>query len=82
MLGDNLVISFDIAVRIDDTTFEDEDLVFVTGMVPPFLSLFAGADAGVPAELDLDAADVLGSTRILVSFDGSGVVGTVRAATD
>jgi hypothetical protein len=72
--GDGLLVSFDIAVEVSGAVFEDEDLVRVTGMVPPFETFFNGSDAEVPPELDLDAADLLSPTRLLASFDGSGSI--------
>ena len=70
-----LLLSFDTSVRLSGTTFEDEDLVRFDSTGPAFAAFFTGADAGVPADLDLDGAQVLAPQRLLVSFDGSGTVG-------
>ena len=67
-----LFLSFDISVRLEGTTFEDEDVVQFVGGSPAFEASFTGADAGVPSELDLDGVQAIGPQRLLVSFDGSG----------
>jgi hypothetical protein len=71
----DLLLSFDTSVQLSGTTFEDEDLAHFTGSA--FLPFFTGATAGVPADLDLDGAQVLAPKHLLVSFDGSGTVGGV-----
>lgn len=69
-----LLVSFDTAVQLSGNVFEDEDLVEITGMVPPFAPFFSGSAAGVPPDLDLDGAHALSPTRLLLSFDGSGSI--------
>lgn len=71
----DLLLSFDTSVQLDGTTFEDEDLVLFSG--GQFVPFFTGRDAGVPADLDLDSAQVLAPKVLLLSFDGSGTVGSV-----
>jgi hypothetical protein len=75
LLNGDLLLSFDTTVRLDDVTYEDEDLAHFTGA--EFVSFFTGATAGVSPDLDLDGAQVLGPQRLLVSFDGSGSIGGV-----
>lgn len=75
LLQGDLLLSFDTAVRLDDVTYEDEDLAHFNGA--GFAPFFTGATAGVSPDLDLDGAQVLGPQRLLVSFDGSGSVGGV-----
>lgn len=73
--GGTLAISFDTTVTLDGKTFADEDLVGFDGSQRTYE--FTGADAGVPAALDLDAAHFLSNGHLLLSFDGSGSVGGV-----
>lgn len=73
--GGTLAISFDTTVTLDGKTFADEDLVGFDGSQRTYE--FTGADAGVPAALDLDAAHYLSNGHLLLSFDGSGSVGGV-----
>ncbi|MBX3027745.1 hypothetical protein KF840_22855 [bacterium] len=73
--GGDLVLSFDTAVRLDGTTYEDEDAVVFDGA--SFHSFFDGSAAGIAPALDLDAIDVLANGHLLLSFDGSGSVASV-----
>lgn len=76
----DLVLSFDTSVTLSGTAFEDEDLVRFTGAAgggTPFTPFFIGSRAGVPSDLDLDGAQVIGTNHLLVSFDGSGAIGGV-----
>jgi hypothetical protein len=68
-----LVLSFDVSVALPPSGFvaDDEDLVVLES--PGAWGLyFDGSAAGVPAELDLDAAQILANGNPAVSFDGSG----------
>jgi hypothetical protein len=71
----DLLLSFDTAVQLGGSVIEDEDLVRFTGA--SFVPFFIGADADVPADLNLDGAQVLGPQRLLLSFDGSGSLGGI-----
>lgn len=71
-----LLISFDEAGELigdPPVSFEDEDLVG-TGGPTGFYLAFDGSVAGVPVELDLDAADVAPTGELWLSFDGAGVL--------
>lgn len=70
--GADLLVSFDVAVDLPGGPYADEDLVRWDGA--SFSPEFDGSDAGVPAGLDLDAADRLDNGHLLLSFDASGVV--------
>jgi hypothetical protein len=71
--ADRLWLSFDTTVLLpDNIVAEDEDLVAWDGAA--WALTFDGSATGVPTELDLDAVHVLASGRLLVSFDGSGLV--------
>jgi hypothetical protein len=70
-----LLISFDEAGELfadPPLAFEDEDLVG-TGPAGFYLA-FDGSAAGVPADLDLDAADLAPTGELWLSFDGAGAV--------
>jgi hypothetical protein len=76
MDGSDLLLSFDVTVSLPGgVTARPADLVRFAGGV--FTIYFDGAAAGLAPGLDLDAADVLPNGRLLVSFDGSGVIGGV-----
>lgn len=72
-----ILVSFDTAVRINNVTFEDEDLVVHDADEQTFRSAFHGANVGVPSDLDLDGAALVDENHLLVTFDGSGTVGGV-----
>jgi len=74
--GDDLVVSFDIAVQLGGTTYADEDLIRWDGAV--FSMVFDGSTAGVPEGLDVDATHLLASGNLLLSFDTGGSIGSVR----
>ena len=75
MIGDDLLLSFDVDVVLNGLTFGDADVVRFDGAT---FSLFFDADAaGVPQGLDLDALHDLDNGHLSVSFDGSGTVGGV-----
>ncbi len=76
--GGGLLVSFDTTVALAGTAIADEDLVHWNGSA--WTAFFDGSAAGVPAALDLDGADLLSNGHLLVSFDGSGVVGGVGFA--
>jgi cysteine-rich repeat protein len=72
----DLLLSFDTTVQLGLVIADDEDIVRLDGST--FTMFFDGSAAGVPPELDVDAADYLATTdRLLLSFDGSGTVGGV-----
>ena len=74
--GASLLLSFDTAFDVGGLHVEPADLVLFDGAA--FGSFFTGAVAGVPAGLNLDAADYLPCNgHLLLSFDGSGVIGGV-----
>jgi len=74
--GTSLLLSFDISVDLGSLRVEDEDLVLYDGAA--FSLVFDGSAAGVNPALDLDAADYLACNgHLLLSFDGSGVLGAV-----
>ncbi len=75
MVGDDLLLSFDTAVRIDGVTFESADVARFDGA--DFTLFFDAAAAGVAPGLNLDALHYLDSERLLLSFDGSGSIGGV-----
>ena len=71
--GSDLLLSFDRAVAVGNSTVNDEDLASWNGSS---LSLFFdGSAAGVVTSLDLDGAHWIPSVNsLLLSFDGSGIV--------
>jgi hypothetical protein len=69
-MGD-FVLSFSTTVMLGGLLVEDEDLVRFDGR--RFSMLFDGSAQGVAAGLDLDGADV--PDGLVVSFDGSGLIG-------
>ncbi|MCZ6784006.1 MAG: hypothetical protein O7G30_11930 [Proteobacteria bacterium] len=74
----SLLVSFDVTVALDGTTFGDEDIVRLD-IGSGLASLeFDGSAEGVADGLDLDAADELASGNLLISFDGSGELGGVN----
>jgi len=74
----DLLVSFDTAVSLSGQTFHPEDLVRFDSGGGTFSSFFDGSAAGVAAGLDLDAAYYLvGPDTLLLSFDGSGMLGGV-----
>jgi hypothetical protein len=74
--GTSLLLSFDVAVDFGSFRAEDEDLVLFDGVV--FSPFFEAAATGVDPALDLDAADYLECNgHVLVSFDGSGTLGSL-----
>jgi len=74
--GGHLLLSFDTTVDVDGHVFEPEDLAIHDGA--GFVPFFDGENAGVPRGLNLDAAHLLETGRLLLSFDGSGEIGGVR----
>lgn len=79
--GDSLVMSFDVTVKLGDVTASPADLVILVN--DAFELFFDGAAAGVPPGLHIDAAQVLQpSGHLLLSFDGSGVIGNPAIAFD
>ncbi|HEX5044748.1 MAG TPA: hypothetical protein VFV75_17750 [Candidatus Polarisedimenticolaceae bacterium] len=74
--GSSLFLSFDVAVDFGNFRCDDADLVLFDGVA--FSLLFEAAAAGVDPALDLDAADYLPCNgHLLLSFDGSGTLGTL-----
>jgi hypothetical protein len=71
----DLLISFDVAVELSGLAAEDRDLLRWNGST--WSIFFDGANEGVPDGLDLDAAHLLSSGHLLLSFDGSGTIGGV-----
>jgi len=71
-----LLVSFDVSVSLDGTTFADEDIASFSGGL--FTMLMDGSAEGVDVALDLDGLHRYPWSRALaVSFDGSGSVGGV-----
>jgi hypothetical protein len=70
-----LLLSFDVGVTLSGVTFDDEDVARFDGA--SFTSFFDGSAAGIDPALDLDALDYLCDAHLLLSFDGTGVVGGV-----
>jgi len=68
-----MAISLDSSALLPGIHVDDEDLVLLDGKLP--MLLFDGSAAGVDPALDLDGADAFPSGNLLLSFDGSGVVG-------
>ena len=76
-----LLLSFDTTVNLPIVgTVDDEDLVEV--VAGGFLMAFDGSANGVPAYLDLDAASRPSDTssKLLLSFDDSGVIAGISFA--
>lgn len=71
-MGTDLLLSFDARVTLGGVTAEREDLVRFNGS--SYTLYFDGSAAGIPAGLNLDAADSLGggNVALALSFDGSG----------
>ena len=74
----SLLVSFDITVAVDGTTFADEDVARLDAGTGLASMEFDGSAEGVAGGLDLDAVDELASGNLLLSFDGSGVLGGVN----
>lgn len=69
-MAGNLVLSFDVTLMLPGAgVIDDEDLVRFSGGL--YTLVFDGGASGVPAQLDLDAAQQDGS-NLLLSFDASG----------
>ena len=68
--GTDLLLSFNTTVMLSGETFDDADLVQVTGS--GFVRYFDSAQAGVPTAMDLDAAAVDADGILYLSFDISG----------
>ncbi len=75
MIEDDLLLSFDVSVTLGSVEADDEDLV--RWLYPGAALFFDGSAAGVPPELDLNAAHLLRNGHLLLSFDGSGTVGGI-----
>jgi hypothetical protein len=74
--GSGLLLSFDVAVTLEGTLVEPEDIVeWIDGGPPTATLFFDGSAQGVPAGLNLDAASYLGGDTLLLSFDTSASVG-------
>jgi hypothetical protein len=72
----SLLLSFDTAFDIGGLHVEPEDLVQFDGS--SFTTFFDGSAAGVAPGLNLDAAEYLPCNgHLLLSFDGSGSIGSV-----
>lgn len=75
--NEDLLLSFDVALDLASISAEDRDLLRWNGS--GWSVFFDGSDAGVPDGLDLDAAHLLtDNVRLLLSFDGSGVIGGIQ----
>ncbi len=74
VVGPHLLLSYDITVSLAGVVAGDEDLVRWDGAV--FSLFFDGSAAGVAGGLDLDGAHRLPNNHLLLSFDGSGEVGS------
>ncbi|MCI0527676.1 MAG: hypothetical protein L0Y56_09560 [Nitrospira sp.] len=74
--GGDLLLSLDTTVVLSGGVIADDDLVRFNGST--FTLFFDGSAAGVAAGLDLDGAHYQnGNGHLLLSFDGSGIVGGV-----
>jgi len=69
------ILSFDTTVSLGGTVFDDEDLALIDG-APASLYL-DGSALGVAPALDVDGASVLADGFVVMSFDGSGVLGGI-----
>ena len=75
----DLLLSFDTSVEIGGVAVDDEDVVRLDLASGTASIVYDGSAQGVSADLDLDAVSRrLGDGHLLVSFDGSGSVGSVR----
>lgn len=74
----SLLVSFDVTVALDGTTFADEDVARLDAISGLASLSFDGSSKGVATGLDLDAVDELPGGQLLLSFDGSGVLGGVN----
>jgi len=74
--GDRVILlSWDISVKLENGTIIDDEDLWGPGNNGLF---FDGSAAGVDTALNLDAAHYLpGTDRLLLSFDGSGIVGGI-----
>lgn len=76
LLDGQLLLSFDVTLALGAITVADSDLVRYDGV--DFTLFFDGTAAGIPAGLDVDAADYLfNGGNFLLSFDSGGQVGSV-----
>ncbi len=74
----DLLLSFDTTVNVSGVVVDDEDVVRIDGQGGAPVVVYDGSAQGVTAGLDLDAVyRSLDDGHLLVSFDGSGVVGGV-----
>jgi hypothetical protein len=73
VLGEDLLLSFDVSIDVGGVVADDEDLVLFDGEI--FSIIFDGSAAGVPAAVDVDAAHLdEANTLLLLSFDTSGEI--------
>jgi hypothetical protein len=74
----DLLLSFDTTVSVGGVVVDDEDVVRIDGGGGAPVIVYDGSVQGVAAGLDLDAAyRSLDDDHLLLSFDGSGVLGGV-----
>jgi hypothetical protein len=78
IIDGDLLLSFDSTLNTGTGTFDQNDLVRFDGT--QFTLVFDGSAAGVPNEMDLDAAHLLSEDRVALSFDGSGALPGVSFA--
>jgi hypothetical protein len=72
----DLLLSLDIMADVNGMTVDDEDVLRFDGAT--FTLHFDGSAAGVDGALDLDAVHhIEANGHLLISFDGSGSLGTV-----
>lgn len=70
----DLLLSFNSTVTLDVLTFDPRDIARYSGGT---FSLYRQLSTIVPAGLNLTGLDVLPGGRLLLSFDGSGVLGGI-----
>jgi len=76
MSGKMLLLSFDVGAQLGTVTVNDSDVIAFDGNA---FSLFIDAsNTGIEHASDVDALHIDGQGRVLVSFDGAGVLGGIH----
>jgi hypothetical protein len=76
--NNDLLLSFDTTVTLGGVVVDDEDVVRVPALGGPPVLVYDGSAQGVAPGLDLDGLyRDLTTNHLLISFDGSGVLGGV-----
>ena len=72
MSGETLVLSFDIGAQLGGVSVDDSDVIAFDG--ENFSIFLDASEIGIETAADLDAVHIDDQGRVLVSFDGAGVI--------